>query len=384
MIMKIVQFTTDNREPHKDYDTPVPHFGAAPEALLEGFALLPEVEVHVVSCLRRSVPSPAKVFGSLHYHSLVVPKSGWLTTGYQGCIRATRNIIREIGADVVHGQGTERDCAISAVYSGLPNVVTIHGNMAELNQLGSTFQNARLYGFLAARLETHSLGRTGGVFCNSAYTESLVAPRAKRTWRVPNAIRSSFFREAKSPPNPRELPRLLNVGHLGIRKRQLEILRMAAELHREGYQFQLVFTGAFPTTDEYGSTFAAELRQAEQAGFASHAGFLNADALIDLMDEACGFVHFPSEESFGLVVAEAMARGLKFFGANLGGIKEIGAGIPGAELHDDFSGLKAGIARWLETGAPRVPEAAATIRQRYSPEAVARQHVAIYRDLLNR
>lgn len=382
--MKIVQLTTDNRDQFREYESAEPHFGTAPEALLHGFSGIEGAEVHVISCVRNAVSTPSAILGNIHYHPLVVPKCGWMSSFYAGCIKATRQLIRELNPDIVHGQGTERDCAMSASYSGYPNVVTIHGNMAELNRLGSTFQNARLYGFLAARLETHSLGRTGGVFCNSAYTESLVAPRAKRTWRVPNAIRSSFFREAKSPPTPRELPLLLNVGHLGIRKRQLEILRMAAELHREGHQFQLVFTGAFPTTDEYGSTFAAELRQAEQAGFASHAGFLNADALIDLMDEACGFVHFPSEESFGLVVAEAMARGLKFFGANLGGIKEIGAGIPGAELHDGFSGLKAGIARWLETGAPRVPEAAATIRQHYSPEAVAARHVAIYHEILDR
>jgi glycosyltransferase involved in cell wall biosynthesis len=273
---------------------------------------------------------------------------------------------------------------MNAVYSGKPNVVTIHGNMAELNRLGETFKSARLYGILASRLETHSLGRTGGVFCNSAYTESLVAPRAKRTWRVPNAIRGEFFRPRNRQTGSPEVPMILNVGVLGMRKRQLEILRMAAELHTEGYRFQLVFTGAFSTAQEYGQTFASELRKAEKAGYATHAGYLNADSLISLMDEASGFVHFPSEEAFGLVVAEAMARGLKFLGANLGGIKEIATGIPGAELHLSFEELKRGMAAWLDDGAQRVPDAATTIRDKYSPEAVARQHIEIYHDLLNR
>jgi glycosyltransferase involved in cell wall biosynthesis len=254
--------------------------------------------------------------------------------------------------------------------------------MAELNRLGGTFQNARLYGLLASRLETHALGLTNGVFCNSAYTEALVAPRARQAWRIPNAIRGCFFREPASVANQHDVPLLLNVGHLGIRKRQLEILRIAAELHGEGHCFKIVFTGGMPTGDEYGRTFAAEMRQAERAGFASHAGFLNANDLISLMDQACGFVHFPSEEAFGLVVAEAMARGLKFFGANLGGIKEIGAGIPGAELHDDFFSLKAGIVRWLKAGAPRCPEAGSIIRQRYSPIAVAIRHLEIYQEVL--
>jgi len=382
--MKIIQLTTDNREHHGEYDNPEPWFGAAPEALLEGFAKIPEVEVHVISCFRRTAPSPPTVFGNLRYHSPVVPKLGWMTTLYQGCIRATRKLIREIGADIVHGQGTERECAMCAVYSGVPNIVTIHGNMAELHRLGETFQNAPVYGFMASRMETHALGKTNGVFCNSAYTESLVAPRAKQTWRVPNAIRGSFFRIPKAGTCPRDIPLILNVGHLGARKRQLEILRMAAGLHREGHRFQLIFTGAMVTSNEYGRTFAEELQQAEKAGFAAHAGFLNAEALIDLMDEANGFIHFPSEEAFGLVVAEAMARGLKFFGANLGGIKEIAAGIPGAELHDDFPSLSHGITRWLESEAPKIPEAAITIRERYSPEAVARKHIEIYRELLGR
>ena len=96
---------------------------------------MPEVEVHVVSCLQQPVHSPEKLADNIFFHCLHVPKIGWLRTGYQGCIRAVRNKLKEIRPDIVHGQGTERDCAISAVFSGFPNVITIHGNMAELARL---------------------------------------------------------------------------------------------------------------------------------------------------------------------------------------------------------------------------------------------------------
>ena len=43
--MKIALLTTDNRQPYRQYDRPEPCFGTAPEALLQGFAALPEVEV---------------------------------------------------------------------------------------------------------------------------------------------------------------------------------------------------------------------------------------------------------------------------------------------------------------------------------------------------
>ncbi len=382
--MRIVQLTTDNREQFKEYDTAEPHFGAAPEALLQGFAGLVGAEVHVISCVRKEVPPSPRILGNIHYHSVIVPKSGWMTSLYAGCIKATRQLIRDLNPDIVHGQGTEKDCAMSASHSGLPNVVTIHGNMAELNRLGVNFQNERLFGFLASRLESHALRRTGGVFCNSAYTESLVAPRARRTWRVPNAIRSGFFRKSVDPGSSSDSPLILNVGHLGVRKRQLEILIMAGEMHKRGHSFHMVFTGVLSEGSPYGRAFVEELQRAEARGYASHAGFLAADELIVLMDQARGFIHFPSEEAFGLVAAEAMARGLKFFGADLGGIKEIAASIPGAELYHDFDALMAGVIHWLDAGAARVPEAAAMVRERYSPEVVARRHLEIYREVLGR
>src|ERR1700726_4756162 len=107
--MKVAILTTDNREHYKDYEAAAPYFGTAPEALLQGFALMPELEVHVVSCVRASLNSPARLAPNIFFHSLYVPKIGWMSTGYQGCIRAIRAKLKEIQPDLVHGQGTERE-----------------------------------------------------------------------------------------------------------------------------------------------------------------------------------------------------------------------------------------------------------------------------------
>jgi glycosyltransferase involved in cell wall biosynthesis len=379
--MKVVQITTDSREHYNTYDSVTPAFGTAPEALLQGFANMPGVEVHVISCLRQAVESSAKLADNIHYHSLLVPRSGWIRTGYQGCVRAIRSLLREISPDIVHGQGTEKECAISAVYSGYPNVVTIHGNMAELQRLG--LQSHRYFGLAASFLETHALQRTSGVFCNSAYTESLVAPRARKTWRVPNAIRAEFFQPATGETK-RSIPTLVNVGLIGSRKRQLEVLRMVGEIAKSGRRLQVVFAGSLSKNTEYGAAFAEELRKAEAAGYASFVGFLDMPELIRLLDSSHAFLHFPSEEAFGLVVAEAMARELKFFGANLGGIVDIASGIDGAELHDDFDSLQAGIIRWLDAGAQAPMLAADEITKRYHPKVIAKRHVEIYREFLER
>jgi hypothetical protein len=190
--MKVAILTTDNREHHRKYRLDTPYFGTAPEALFQGYATLPDVEVHVISCTQQPMASPEKLADNMWFHSLHVPKLGWLRTGYQGCVRSVRKMLKEIHPDIVHGQGTERDCALSAIFSGYPNVVTIHGNMGEL--AGLFRSRIASYGWLAGKLEDFILPRTYGVFCNSAYTESLVVRRAARTWRVSNPIRASFFK----------------------------------------------------------------------------------------------------------------------------------------------------------------------------------------------
>ena len=380
--MKIVQITTDNREYYHTYESKSPAFGAAPEALLKGFAEISDAEIHVISCLRQPVSSPMKLSSNIHYHSLIVPKIGWIRTGYQGCVRAIRALLREISPDIVHGQGTEKECAMAAVYSGFPNVVTIHGNMAELQRLG--MQGHRAFGYAASLLETHVLKRTEGVLCNSSYTKELVAPRAKQTWLVPNAIRPEFFVSPSTLSYRASVPTVLNVGLIGPRKRQLEILRAIGDVVKRGFPMKIVFVGEFSNETPYGKEFAEELRKGQDAGYAGYEGFLSAVDLIALMDQSQGFVHFPSEEAFGLVVAEAMARGLKFFGANLGGIIDISEGVPGAELYNDFDSLINGLISWVQLGGSRQPLAAQSIAERYSPKTVAQKHLEIYCKVLKK
>jgi len=134
-MLKIAFLTTDNREHDQNYSASVPYFGTAPAALLEGFSHLSRLEVHVISCAKKLMSSPKKIASNIWFHSLHVPKFGWLRTGYSGCIFAVRKKLKEIQPDIVHGQGTERDCGISAVFSGYPNIITIHGNMAELDRV---------------------------------------------------------------------------------------------------------------------------------------------------------------------------------------------------------------------------------------------------------
>jgi glycosyltransferase involved in cell wall biosynthesis len=378
--VRVALLTTDSRDHYKDYDTPMPYFGTAPEALLQGFRRIPDVQLHVISCLQQKVSSPDKIGPNIWYHGLHVPRFGWTKTCYQGCIRAVRRKLRELQPQIVHGQGTERDCAVSAVLSGYPNVVTIHGNMARLAQL--LRREVAFYGWLAARLEDFTLRRTAGVFCNSLYTEALVKPRAKMTWRVPNPIREEFLHSPLKSPTSR-VPVILNVGLISSRKRQVELLKMAETLARNGFQFELRFIGLAPQ-GEYTSEFFKAMEIAERAGYARYLGLLGLKDLLANFDEAHALIHFPFEEAFGLVIAEALARNLKLFAAREGGIVEIADGAPGAELLDpeDWQGLENAIRAWVKTSHGRIAGGQTLMQSRYDPRLIAERHCEIYRTVL--
>jgi glycosyltransferase involved in cell wall biosynthesis len=380
--MKIAFIAADSREHYRDYGAPAPYFNPGVEALMQGFSSLSDVEMHIVSCTQQPMSAPEKLAANVWYHSLHVPKIGWLRTFYQGCIRAVRRRLKEIQPDIVHGYGTERDCAISAVFSGFPNVVSIQGNMAELARLFKVRIGS--YSWLAARLENFTLPRTAGVICNSEYTQKLVEPRTPKSWVVYPALRRAFL---DPPPEDSCRPRpcaLLNAGVISPRKRQLELLDVAEALYRQGLKFEFQFIGRMNASD-YARAFRGRIASPAAAGYARYLGQLPSDELIRCYDSVAGMIHFSSEEAYGLNVAEALARNLKFFGSRLGGIVDIAEGVPGAELFalDDWTGLTNAIARWIAQGYPRPSDAHRLMRARFHPDVIARRHVEIYREVLN-
>lgn len=382
--MKIALLTTDNRWPFGEYDKPMPWFGMAPDALLQGFAALPEeIEVHVVSCTRKPVAAPEKLANNIFFHSLHVPKIGWMQTGYLGCIRAVRRKLRQIRPDLVHGQGSEYEAAICAAASGFPNVITLLGIMKEMAQI----QNARPGSFywLAARLENLALRRTSGVLANSRFTAEKIQGRTRKIWLVPNAVREIFFERPLTPSDWGTLskpPLLLNVGVVAPNKRQNELLDVAGQLHGEGLKFRLEFLGAAWQTNPYGAKF---LSRVANCPFAAHHGFQTLPEMLEHYDRASALAHVSQIETFGLVVAEALSRNLKFIGFNTGGVSDIVSSVEGAEgfSDGDWAGVKSALRRWLQTGAPRPRTAAQTMRERYQPVIIARQHLEVYREVLN-
>jgi glycosyltransferase involved in cell wall biosynthesis len=383
--MRIAIITNDHREPLQavsgNETKSQPLIGPAVESLLQGLAVSPEVEVHVVSCLKAPLPSPEKIAPNIFYHGLAVPQSGWMRTLYQGCVRKIHRKLWEIQPDIVHGQGTERYCAMSAMFSGFPNVITIHGNMriiARVNQV-RMFSHS----WLAARLEGFTLPRVGGVICITGYTRNAVKSLARRTWVVPNAVDASFF-DVQPSPATNVPPAGLCVGTLCFRKNQIAFIRALDPLAKER-PFKIVFASE-PPQDDYGRECLQLIRERP---WCEHAGFLNRPQLRAMLATA-SFVALPTrEDNCPMVVLEGMAAGVPVLASKVGGVPDL--------IEPDQTGLffdperpesfREGVGRIITDRAwaqQLAANAKAEALRRFHPRVIAQSHLDIYREVLGK
>jgi glycosyltransferase involved in cell wall biosynthesis len=380
--MRVAFITTDNRDHCRQYDLPYPYFGPAPEAILAGLMNIPTLEIHIISCTQVRMSSPAKLSNNTWFHSLYVPKIGWLRTGYIGCILAVLSKLQEIQPGIVHAQGTERDCAISVVLAPFPKVLTIHGNIRAIAKVaGAPFFS---FWWFQAKLESFVLPIFDGVLCNSSHTQSLVYSLAKKTWLVPNPLRLSFFSPTPASRSRIKPIRLLVIGTINPNKRALEILKMLKSIYNSGTSFQVMFVGSLGSSS-YVKIFLDEVGKARREGWLNFEERLLDSDLIKLMDSSHALIHFPTEEAFGLVVAEALARGLKLFAAKVGGIVDIAKGVQDAELFaaDDWPALEYSLKAWIHNPVPPSPVSRDLMESRYHPKVIAAKHLEIYREVLS-
>jgi glycosyltransferase involved in cell wall biosynthesis len=379
--LKIVQITTDSRVHYGEYDRDAPYFGTAPAALLQGFREMPEeVEVHIISVSRQPMTAPAKLAPNIHFHQPIVTSWGMGRSLFAGAVLAVRKVIRGIAPDIVHGQGTERECALAAVFSGYPSVLTLHGNMRVHAKRGEN--KGKPYYRLAAFLEGIALRKTDGVVSISTYTDELVKPLAERTWLLPNATESRYFEATHKPEEP---PTVLFVGALDERKNPVGFIKACAPLFEgSGWKFRLCGTGA------KGSAYLAELEGlAAKHPWIEIAGWKSREDLLAEMENASLLVLPTFEDNCPMVVLEAMAVGLPVIASRVGGVPDLITDGETGLMFDPLnpSSMRGATERILSDAGlrSRLGEAAKReARERFHPEVIARAHLDIYRKVLTR
>jgi glycosyltransferase involved in cell wall biosynthesis len=392
--MKIAFLVPDNRENFRQYDLQNPCFGTAPAALLEGFSMLGDnheaPEIHVISCTQKRIPAPKKLASNIWFHSLHVPKAGWLRTGYQGCVRAVRKKLKDIQPDLVHAQGTERDCALSAILSPYPKVLTIHGNLRLIKkQVGFKPFSAMWF---QSFLEGFAVPRFDGVICITNYTKDAVEHEVPKTWVVPNAVDPSFLalgqqRLSDSCSRPSTLdsrpqcPIILCVANVDPRKNQNAFIKALDPLARS-MNFEVRFFGSCPD-DEYGREFQCLVSDRPWCHFG---GMIGREKLRSQFEQADMLALPTHEDNCPMVVLEAMAAGVPVIASKVGGIPElIEDGVTGClctPTHPEEFAVAT--ARMLDDPSYRkemAGRAALEAAGKFHPLLIAKKHLEIYSEI---
>lgn len=376
--MRIVQITADSRDVFERYHDPAPYFGSAPAALLQGLERRNDCEIHVVSCNREPMGAPERLADNIFYHALVVRGASRLRHAYAGQILAVRRLLRRLQPDIVHGQGTERECGLAAVFSGYPNVLTIHGNMRVLARVHGARPFSHLW--MTARLEGLTLPRSNGVVCISNHTRAAVERQAHRTWLAPNAVDRSLL-EAQTRPAAR--PLVLCLGSI-VPWKSPHLLIEAADALIPHHGFDLVFAGS---TNERTPYYREFIDRVNQRAWCSYQGNLRREDALGLLRQAHMLILPTREDNCPMVLLEAMALGVPVAASRVGGIPELIRHGETGLLYDanDVSGVRGCMERLLahrekalQMGARARDEA----RRRFDPDVVADRHMTIYREVI--
>jgi glycosyltransferase involved in cell wall biosynthesis len=391
--VRVALLTTDSREHFKDYGSQKPYFGTAPEALLQGFGMLSGVEVHVLSCTQQPMPAPEKLASNVWFHPLHVPKWGWLRTGYQGCVRAVRQKLKDIQPDLVHAQGTERDCAISAILSPYPKIITIHGNLRLIKkQVGFRPFSAM---WLQSYLEGFSVPRFDGVICITNYTRKAVEHEVQKTWVVPNAVDPSFLalgqqRLSDSCSRPSTLDSrpacsiILCVANIDERKNQNAFIRALDPLAKK-MSFEVRFFGGCGAS-HYGREFKELIASRP---WCHYGGMIGREILREQFDQADMLALPTHEDNCPMVVLEAMAAGVPVMASKVGGVPDLIDGMNTGLFCDPWnpSSFPEGVCQILGNSnlAGRLARNAhEEALRRFHPKVIAKRHLEIYQQVLGR
>lgn len=353
----------------------------AVEALCEGMRKIGRVDLHVLLAENHARESREKRNESSW--TRVAPGPGPRIWGGNFLARSAGlkrelNIIRP---HLVHGQGTEKEAAWAAVFSGFPSVITLHGLMGEVARLPC---NRFVIQYrIAAFLEKVAVQKADGVIAVSPHAEKMLARMHPRVCRIPNAVRGEFY--AISPPTPRPVSRVLFSGHLTPAKRPEWFLEAVHSLWEVGLKFEATLMGMGDPHHPYFQKIETQARRTVRGRRIRW--LVNQPGVGAEIRRADILFHPSMLENMSIALAEAMAAGRCVVAADIPGNVSLLGREGGLLFSSGQQGAAVQALRAALSQPARRAEAGARARkmaQMFRPEIIAGQTVDFYGKILGK
>ena len=353
------------------------------ETLSEALASLAGLEVRFFTRYRGSVTRTVRR-GGLTVTYLAAPKLVTAATMYHCHAWKARRLLRDWGADLVHGIGTEHIWPWAALHCGRPNVITLHGLVQEVARRTGASALSLLSYF--AWLERRVVRAARHVIAISPYVSDWLRGKSDaQAYLVENPVNDLFFRATASVADSRTI---LFVGNSGCNKGLGTLVeafgRLRSQNRLAGWHIQIC--GPMKD-DEYHLKTLGLMDRYRVTSDITFKGFVPPMDLATTLSEAA-FLVLPSlQETAPMCIAESMSVGLPVVASNVGGVHHmVQQGSTGWLFPP---GNTDGLMTALEMAA-RSPDqrvrfglaARQVAAQRWEARAVAAQTLRVYRSVL--
>lgn len=289
---------------------------------------------------------------------------------------AIKRFVRDDPADVIHAHWTY-EFALGALSARPDAVVTVHDWSPAI-----LAKSRDAYRFIRFLMDRKCIARTRQLTCVSPYIAELLKRAGHDADVVPNMV--SVDAMEMRPSRHRAARRILAANAGWGRRKNVEPLLLAfSRIRRTAPDAELLLCGA-----DYGPGEVAE-QWASSHDLSDGVRFLGAvdhPDLLDLLRKVDLFVHPSLEESFGLVLAEAMAQGTPVIGGLASGAVPWVLGDAGLLVDvSDPSAIADAIGKilgdddlWLHYSR----SGRANVESRFSESAVVESYLTVYRKVL--
>jgi glycosyltransferase involved in cell wall biosynthesis len=344
-------------------------------------ALLPDLDVHILTCVRGAREAREIEYRGVHLHYLPGQASLGNLTLHRGDRRTLARALDRLRPDIVHGHGTDA-YASAVVDTAWPQVVTVHGILYKEVVLYRGLKGL-VRRWALSGLERRVLQRSRHILIIARYVQEAIAPWTRATFhQVANPVDRARF----DLPATDDGRTILSVATVQQRKGQMVLVEALAQVREQAPDARLVLLGKV-VEPEYEAALKRRVDELGLQGAVHIGGFVSDEVRDQALQECAVFSLASLEESSPVSIAEAMTLGKPVVATRVGGVPDLVAEGRTGYLtdHGDVAGTAEALLRILGDAGHRrtLGEAgAARARADFHPEAVARQTVAVYEQII--